>query len=77
MKSIARDVSAETVEFLREWLTHHIATIDMAYVPYLKRRKLDAVVTQRLEVTFRLLLNSSSASLATRRRAGVQSLWRD
>ena len=35
LKSIARDVSAETVEFLREWLTHHIAEIDMAYVPYL------------------------------------------
>lgn len=36
LKSIAQDISADTVEFLRGWLTHHIAVTDMAYVPYLK-----------------------------------------
>ena len=35
IRSIQEDISAATVKFLNEWLTHHIATIDMAYVPYL------------------------------------------
>ena len=37
LKSIGTDISSDTVDFLREWLTHHIAVIDMAYVPYLKK----------------------------------------
>ncbi len=37
LKSIAQDISEDTVNFLTEWLTHHIAETDMAYVPYLKR----------------------------------------
>lgn len=37
LKSIAQDVSADTVEFLRHWLSNHIATTDMAYVPYLNK----------------------------------------
>lgn len=36
IRSIQQDVSAETVQFLRDWLVQHIATTDMAYVPYLK-----------------------------------------
>lgn len=39
VKSISEDVSADTVEFLKNWLTHHIAETDMAYVPYLKKPK--------------------------------------
>ena len=35
--SIGQDVSASTVEFLRNWLTHHIARTDMGYVPYLSK----------------------------------------
>lgn len=37
VKSISEDVSTDTVEFLKNWLTNHIAKTDMAYVPYLKR----------------------------------------
>jgi len=36
IKSIGEDISTETVEFLVDWLTHHIAGTDMAYVPYLR-----------------------------------------
>ncbi|TRZ93360.1 MAG: hemerythrin [Rhodocyclaceae bacterium] len=39
IKSMAEDISAETVKLLRDWLTHHIAKIDLAYVPYLKKPK--------------------------------------
>jgi len=38
LKSIGRDISADTVDFLRTWLTQHVATSDMAYVPYLKAK---------------------------------------
>lgn len=38
LKSIAEDISADTVNFLTGWLTHHIAETDMAYVPYLDRQ---------------------------------------
>lgn len=27
---------ADALEFLREWLSHHILTVDMAYVPFMK-----------------------------------------
>lgn len=37
LKSIAEDISEDTVNFLTEWLTHHIVETDMAYVPYLDR----------------------------------------
>lgn len=37
LKSIGQDVSLETLEFLKDWLTQHIANVDMAYVPYLKQ----------------------------------------
>ena len=37
LKSIGEDVSPETVRFLTDWLTHHIAETDMAYVPSLKK----------------------------------------
>lgn len=36
LKCISEDISEETVRFLQDWLTHHIAEVDMAYVPYLK-----------------------------------------
>jgi hemerythrin len=36
LKSIGEDISAETVKFLTDWLTNHIAKSDMAYAPYLK-----------------------------------------
>lgn len=39
LKSIAQDISADTVEFLNHWLSNHIATTDMAYVPYLNKSK--------------------------------------
>lgn len=39
LKSIAQDVSSETVEFLMEWLANHITKTDMAYVPYLKQAR--------------------------------------
>ena len=35
-KAIGQDVSSDTVEFLKEWLTNHITKTDMAYVPCLK-----------------------------------------
>ena len=37
LKSITHDVSLDTVELLKEWLTNHIAKTDMAYVPYLRK----------------------------------------
>ena len=37
VKSIAEDISADTVEFLKDWLIRHIANTDMSYVPYLKQ----------------------------------------
>lgn len=39
LKSIGQDISQETVEFLTNWLTHHITETDMDYVPYLKKLK--------------------------------------
>lgn len=39
LKSIGEDISADTVQFLRDWLIHHIAVTDMAYVPYLKSQE--------------------------------------
>lgn len=36
-KAIGQDVSVEAVDFLKDWLTTHIAKTDMAYVPYLKK----------------------------------------
>ena len=39
VKSIAQDISAETIAFLQNWLTNHIAKTDMAYVPWLKDHK--------------------------------------
>lgn len=36
LKSIGEDISSDTVRFLNNWLTNHIARTDMAYVPYLK-----------------------------------------
>ncbi len=38
-KSAGHDVTLETVEFLRHWLTTHIAETDMAFVPYLNSGK--------------------------------------
>ncbi len=35
IKCIGEDISMDTVEFLKDWLTHHISRTDMAYVPYL------------------------------------------
>lgn len=32
------DVSHEVMDFLKEWLRHHILEVDMAYVPFLKER---------------------------------------
>ena len=37
LRSIGEDITAETVNFLNDWLANHIAKVDMAYVPYLKR----------------------------------------
>ncbi|MCE9570824.1 MAG: bacteriohemerythrin [Rhodocyclales bacterium] len=37
LKSIGEDISADTVKFLTDWLTNHIARSDMAYAPYLKK----------------------------------------
>ena len=37
LKSISEDISADTVKFLTDWLTNHIARSDMAYTPYLKK----------------------------------------
>lgn len=39
LKSIAQDVSSDTVEFLKDWLINHISVTDMAYVPCLKQAK--------------------------------------
>ena len=43
-RSIGQDISQETVDFLKAWVTEHISKTDMAYVPYLKKAK--AVPTQ-------------------------------
>jgi hemerythrin len=32
------DVQLDTLDFLKEWLKHHILVVDMAYVPFLKER---------------------------------------
>ena len=37
LQSISEDISTETVKFLTDWLTNHIARSDMAYAPYLKK----------------------------------------
>ena len=36
LKSIAQDISMDTIGFLKDWLVGHIGHTDMAYVPYLK-----------------------------------------
>ncbi len=33
-----RDISTDTVEFLRDWLLNHVSQVDMQYVPYLTGR---------------------------------------
>ena len=33
------DVSQEVMDFLKEWLKHHILQVDMAYVPFLKGKQ--------------------------------------
>ncbi|MCX7164585.1 MAG: bacteriohemerythrin [Rhodocyclales bacterium] len=38
VNSVGKDISADTVRFLRNWLTEHVAKTDMAYVPFLKRQ---------------------------------------
>ena len=35
LKSIAQDISADTVHFLSHWLGNHIAESDLAYAPFL------------------------------------------
>jgi hemerythrin len=35
--SVGQDISADTVRFLGNWLTEHVAKADMAYLPFLKR----------------------------------------
>jgi hemerythrin-like metal-binding protein len=37
LKSIGEDISEDTVRFLTDWLTNHIARSDMAYASYLKK----------------------------------------
>jgi hemerythrin-like metal-binding protein len=37
INSVGQDISADTVRFLRDWLSEHVARSDMAYVPFLKR----------------------------------------
>ena len=37
LQSISEDISTETVKFLTDWLSNHIAKSDMAYAPYLKK----------------------------------------
>lgn len=32
------DVTLEALEFLKEWLRHHIVVVDMAYVPFMKEK---------------------------------------
>jgi len=44
LKSIGTDISMETVELLRDWLTNHISKTDMAYVPHMKKLKQDSPV---------------------------------
>ena len=36
-ESVGHDISHDAVNFLSDWLCDHIARVDMAYVPYLKR----------------------------------------
>ena len=33
---VDQDISSDLIDFLRDWLEHHVAHIDMAYVPYLQ-----------------------------------------
>jgi hemerythrin-like metal-binding protein len=40
LKSIGTDISTDTIEFLKDWLTHHITITDMAYVPCLRKLEL-------------------------------------
>lgn len=39
IRSMGEDISTEAVKLLGDWLSHHIAKTDMAYVPYLKKLK--------------------------------------
>lgn len=34
-------VNNEALEFLKEWLVHHIMKVDMAYVPFMKEKGVD------------------------------------
>lgn len=36
-ESVGHDISHDAVKYLSDWLCDHIARVDMAYVPYLKR----------------------------------------
>jgi len=40
LRSIVQDISTDDVEFLKVWLTNHIAKTDMAYAPYLRKLNL-------------------------------------
>ena len=42
LRSIGEDVSLDTVALMQDWLTHHIAKTDMAYVPYLRPQASEA-----------------------------------
>lgn len=37
--ALVRELSAETLQMLREWLIHHIGVTDMDYIPYLRALK--------------------------------------
>lgn len=37
LRSIGQDMQAETLSFLEDWLTHHIAKVDMDYVPWVEK----------------------------------------
>ena len=39
MKSMGQDISMDTVNLLKDWLTHHICKTDMGYVPYMKKAR--------------------------------------
>ena len=37
-RAVFEDVSVDTVEFLRGWLTHHVSEVDPRYVPWVRPR---------------------------------------